>query len=116
MEQHLSSGVPIRTCNSTGCTFLGRERLAGGSGGREGPGEPLAQPGQQHQGGRGRLHTPRLSLGDEQSEAALRTHPATHETISYDLGKLVCFSQKPIENKQDKSLHKMHFKPEGCTS
>ena len=27
-----------------------------------------------------------------------------------NLGKLVCFSQKPIENKQDKSLHKMHFK------
>ena len=36
-------------------------------------------------------------------------------TIPY-LGKLVCFSQKPIENKEDKSLHKMHFKPQGSSA
>ena len=30
--------------------------------------------------------------------------------VDHDLGKLVCFSQKPIENKEDKSLDKMHFK------
>ena len=34
----------------------------------------------------------------------------------HDLGKLVCFSQKPIENKEDKSLHKMHFKPIGSSA
>ena len=34
-----------------------------------------------------------------------------------DLGKLVCFSQKPIENKEDKSLlDKMHFKPLGSSA
>ena len=33
-----------------------------------------------------------------------------------DLGKLVCFSQKPIENKEDKSLHKIHFKPIGSSA
>ena len=34
-----------------------------------------------------------------------------------DLGKLVCFSQKPIENKEDKSLlDKMHFKPIGSSA
>ena len=36
--------------------------------------------------------------------------------LSFDLGKLVCFSQKPIENKEDKSLHKMHFKPQGSSA
>ena len=34
----------------------------------------------------------------------------------HDLGKLVCFSQKLIENKEHKSLHKMHFKPQGSSA
>ena len=36
--------------------------------------------------------------------------------FTHDLGKLVCFSQKPIENKEDKSLDKMHFKPIGSSA
>ena len=35
---------------------------------------------------------------------------------AHDLGKLVCFSQKLIENKEHKSLHKMHFKPQGSSA
>ena len=37
-------------------------------------------------------------------------------TKHHVLGKLVCFSQKLIENKEHKSLHKMHFKPQGSSA
>ena len=90
MEQHDSSAISLRADHLPCGALLGGERLAGRAGGREGPGKEVdqlflnflflltftflssyflpqvAQLGEQHEGGRRRLHSLGLPMGDAQ--------------------------------------------------
>ena len=91
MEQHDSSAISLRADHLPCGPLLGGERLAGRAGGREGSGKEVAQPffyffvstyvylfilfsflhqvaqlGEQHEGGRRRLHSLGLPLGHAQ--------------------------------------------------
>ena len=90
MEQHDSSAISLRADHLPCGALLGGERLAGRAGGRERPGKEVAQPflsllflvrftflffyflpqvaklGEQHEGGRRRLHSLGLPLGHAQ--------------------------------------------------
>ena len=91
MEQYDSSAISLRADHLPRGPLLGGERLAGRAGGRERPGKEVAQPfphflfliyvylsiflcflpqvaqlGEQHEGGRRRLHSLGLPLGHAQ--------------------------------------------------